>query len=1382
MFNKTIRSALSLLLVFCLLLGMSGNAIAMAIGDSASRAVDKIDKEVETIIADLRDTIANLDAKVKEQETTLNNGEAELTKAEAKLDAAEIELEEAEANLLIYGGTPEMLAKVEEALAKVHAAQAEVAEAQKLVEEAEKTLALAESTIADAYKAIDNVEKTYEDLRAALADPHVSVAYVEETVKELRNNVDALWQSILDLETSVDELIEAYAALENAETDAVDVPEMPKELTELAELLDKAIAIAVTLNEALDYFVAAAEKVLEVTEGALRRIYNVLKNNLSRDMHKKVYNWLYNNPDKVCELVKEFGVYGLDLLVKYGPYALDLLNNHFDLTVLAMKVTAGGAYLTATLGAKALGYLGNRFDFLKDYKGKIINAARKMYAYHGDEAKALINVYVDYLQLKDRYYNATHAEIEVLCNSNYVVIGDDTAYTDFTSVTSYADVLAKKLGLTGNVDCLYGETVEDVLANVDGWTATLEQADLITLGFGNLPAINAMLDILGHQETAEIDWSVMANDEVTEMIGNVLAELEADLVDRGYESKTVALAVNAAEAYAYTYALQQHAYIDLINKIQAVNGDALIVIVGAYNELENISVDVYGKNIAIGELIQPMVYAVNLQGLAEGFMNKNVIFVDAPAVETVYEAEGIESTDAWNLLQSLYDMFLPSENGNAYIADQIYKALKNPACAEHVPGTVVIENKVAADCVNPGSYDEVVYCEFCGDELSRDTIDVPELGHDMGEWYVTVEPTVEAEGEERCDCNRCDYFKTRTIDKLTPENPENPENPEDPEHKHTPGAIEIENEVAADCVNPGKYDEVVYCSACGEEMSRVTTHVDALGHDMGEWYVTKPATVEAEGEERCDCNRCDYFKTRTIDKLTPENPENPENPEDPEHKHTAGEPVIENIVPGADCQTQGTYDEVVYCEVCGEELSRVTVNDGVFGSHVPGTPVMEDVFEADCVNPGSYDLVVYCTVCGEKLSYEPYASDALGHKYGNWTLHKLPTFSEDGELRRYCSRCGEYESLMIPDLSMPNFDFDFDLDFDFDFDFDFSDATHADYTIFHDSLYVAIGDSTAVSDSYVDKLAELLEIPHMTENLAQMDMTIAEAIDLVGEESKLISKADLITLGFSNIAASRDMLNALNGNYTADWSAAVGQDAAALIDSALAALKTQMVADGLDEETVKMALDAANAYAYAYAARCMLYPELVKTIREVNADALIVIVGTYNDLEDVVVDVNGRKINVGKYTEYLINVANLENLMQAVHCDNVIYVGASDVETELEAENLGQMNNLGYLMSILGDKMLPSDAGHAYIAQRIYDALNVRYAIWGDVNGDRKVTTCDARLILMYIVGKIDETGLDLEWADVNGDGKVSTADARWILMLVVDYVEHFPVCNFSKK
>lgn len=45
--------------------------------------------------------------------------------------------------------------------------------------------------------------------------------------------------------------------------------------------------------------------------------------------------------------------------------------------------------------------------------------------------------------------------------------------------------------------------------------------------------------------------------------------------------------------------------------------------------------------------------------------------------------------------------------------------------AEHTAGKTVIENEVAATCTKDGSYDEVVYCSVCGDELSRNTVVVP---------------------------------------------------------------------------------------------------------------------------------------------------------------------------------------------------------------------------------------------------------------------------------------------------------------------------------------------------------------------------------------------------------------------------------------------------------------------------------------------------------------------------------------------------------------------------------------------------------------------------------------------------------------------------------
>ena len=56
-----------------------------------------------------------------------------------------------------------------------------------------------------------------------------------------------------------------------------------------------------------------------------------------------------------------------------------------------------------------------------------------------------------------------------------------------------------------------------------------------------------------------------------------------------------------------------------------------------------------------------------------------------------------------------------------------------------------------------------------------------------------------------------------------------------------------------------------YTCACGEQY--VDNYVDALGHTLGDWYVVKAPTVDEEGEERRGCENCDYFETRSTDKL-----------------------------------------------------------------------------------------------------------------------------------------------------------------------------------------------------------------------------------------------------------------------------------------------------------------------------------------------------------------------------------------------------------------------------------------------------------------------------------------------------------------------------------
>jgi uncharacterized repeat protein (TIGR02543 family) len=48
-------------------------------------------------------------------------------------------------------------------------------------------------------------------------------------------------------------------------------------------------------------------------------------------------------------------------------------------------------------------------------------------------------------------------------------------------------------------------------------------------------------------------------------------------------------------------------------------------------------------------------------------------------------------------------------------------------------------------------------------------------------------------------------------------------------------------------------------------------------------------------------------------------------------------------------------------------------------SHTAGEPVVENEVEADCENGGSYDTVIYCSECGEELSREPHTTNANGH-------------------------------------------------------------------------------------------------------------------------------------------------------------------------------------------------------------------------------------------------------------------------------------------------------------------------------------------------------------------------------------------------------------------
>lgn len=164
--------------------------------------------------------------------------------------------------------------------------------------------------------------------------------------------------------------------------------------------------------------------------------------------------------------------------------------------------------------------------------------------------------------------------------------------------------------------------------------------------------------------------------------------------------------------------------------------------------------------------------------------------------------------------------------------------------------------------------------------------------------------------------------------------------------------------------------------------------------------------------------------------------------------HTAGETVIENEVP-ATCTEDGSYDEVVYCTVCGEELSRTTVVVPALGhdyateigrqeatcceegwilyecscgdQHTEVLPIDPDAHnwklvgttEPDCYHKGT-ETYECQNGCGETFTVE--VGEMTEHNWTRWEVVRPATYTRTGLMRRYCTICGDVQERIIPML------------------------------------------------------------------------------------------------------------------------------------------------------------------------------------------------------------------------------------------------------------------------------------------------------------------------------------------------------------------------------
>ena len=259
----------------------------------------------------------------------------------------------------------------------------------------------------------------------------------------------------------------------------------------------------------------------------------------------------------------------------------------------------------------------------------------------------------------------------------------------------------------------------------------------------------------------------------------------------------------------------------------------------------------------------------------------------------------------------------------------------------------------------------------------------PEAPHqyDMENPLISVPPTCTENGEVEYVCLECGVHLFGVL----------------PAAGHQPDEPERYDEIAATCETEGEYTEIVLCSVCGEKLTEQTVSVAATGHTPGQAEHTDEtdATCTEKGRytEIVTCSVCGKEISRTVVTTAALG-------------HTASSAVRENETE-ASCTAAGRYEETVYCSVCGEEISRtestVAPTDHTAGSTeqvwVHGhEDASGNITGADCLDGGTYQEVTYCSVCGQEMARsEEIEVEPTGHVY---------SMSPASGTVLACSQCG----------------------------------------------------------------------------------------------------------------------------------------------------------------------------------------------------------------------------------------------------------------------------------------------------------------------------------------------------------------------------------------
>ena len=280
----------------------------------------------------------------------------------------------------------------------------------------------------------------------------------------------------------------------------------------------------------------------------------------------------------------------------------------------------------------------------------------------------------------------------------------------------------------------------------------------------------------------------------------------------------------------------------------------------------------------------------------------------------------------------------------------------------HTPDASVEENRVEATCNAAGSYDTVVYCAVCEEELSRVSNTIPKKQHDYSDTVVAPGCTTQGYTEHKCQCG--DSYKDTYVDATG----------------HSAADPVEENVKEASCTVSGTYESVTYCGTCNAELSREQKEIPAPGHKHSSTVTAPTCTEPGYTTYKCACG-----DTYTDDPTLATG-------------HSMGD--WEEETP-AQCMTPGK--SIRRCQNKGcqhfeeKELSATGHNH-------------QATVTAPTCTVGGY--TTYKCACGD--TYTGDETEAAGHSMGEWYTYKEPTATEAGIGKRDCENCTYSETKPLP--------------------------------------------------------------------------------------------------------------------------------------------------------------------------------------------------------------------------------------------------------------------------------------------------------------------------------------------------------------------------------